>query len=147
MPFPGNELRILLAKHLAAENAHDLDAVLSTLHPDCVFEDLATGQTWRGHAGAASHYRQWWDAFDVAVEPRPEGRSRWCDDGTYVGEARFVGTHRAPIFGVAATERHLDLPFVVLVGFRDGLMASERFYYDGAALLRQIGVPVPKLEP
>ena len=44
----------LIGRHLAAENAQDLEGTLATLHPDCRFEDLATGQTWRGHDGAAA---------------------------------------------------------------------------------------------
>jgi hypothetical protein len=38
----------LARRHLVAENAHDLEATLATLHPDCRFDDLATGQTWHG---------------------------------------------------------------------------------------------------
>ena len=34
----------LLYRHLEAENAQDLEGTLATLHPDCVFEDHATGQ-------------------------------------------------------------------------------------------------------
>ena len=57
----------MLRRHLEAENAHDLDGTLATLHRDCVFTDHATGQIWTGHEGAAAHYRQWWDCFDVEV--------------------------------------------------------------------------------
>lgn len=38
-------LAALIGRHLAAENAQDLPGTLATLHPDCRFEDLATGQT------------------------------------------------------------------------------------------------------
>jgi len=64
-------LAALIGRHLAAENAQDLPETLATLHPDCRFEDLATGQTWRGHDGAAQHYRQWWTTFDVTVKRGP----------------------------------------------------------------------------
>ena len=37
-------------------------------------------------------------------------------------------------------------PFVVVLSFRDGLMLGERFHYDLASLLRQIGAdPIPAL--
>ena len=37
-------------------------------------------------------------------------------------------------------------PFVVVLSFKDGLMLSERFHYDLASLLRQIGAePIPAL--
>jgi hypothetical protein len=57
----------LLKRHLMAENSHDLEATLATLHPECIFRDHATGQVWHGRDGAADHYRQWWNSFDVAV--------------------------------------------------------------------------------
>src|SRR5262245_61695231 len=36
----------LVRRHLTAENAQDLDGTLATLHPECRFEDFATGQVW-----------------------------------------------------------------------------------------------------
>jgi hypothetical protein len=65
----------LLRRHLTAENAHDLDGTLATLHPECRFDDFATGQTWHGREGAAAHYRQWWTTFDVEVQRSAERRS------------------------------------------------------------------------
>jgi hypothetical protein len=40
------QLAALVGRHLAAENGQDLAGTLATLHPDCVFEDFATGQVW-----------------------------------------------------------------------------------------------------
>ncbi len=51
------DLANLVRRHLTAENAQDLPGTLATLHPDCRFDDFATGQSWSGHAGAAAHYR------------------------------------------------------------------------------------------
>jgi hypothetical protein len=37
-------------------------------------------------------------------------------------------------------------PVVVVLSFKDGLMPGERFHYDLASLLRQIGAePIPAL--
>jgi hypothetical protein len=41
----------------------------------------------------------------------------------------------------------LRLPFVVFVGFRDGLIASERFVYDLNGLLAQLGGAAWKAGP
>lgn len=35
----------VLQRHLAAENAHNLEGTLATLHQDCLFEDYATGRS------------------------------------------------------------------------------------------------------
>jgi steroid delta-isomerase-like uncharacterized protein len=125
----------VLRAHVAAENAHRLDDTLATLHPDCIFEDLGQGRVYRRHDGAARHYREWWDGLDVTVVGE---RTSWTDDGHLLAEARFKGTHVGEFLGVASTGRSIALPFVVVVGFRDNLMFSERFYYNPAALLSQL---------
>ena len=80
-------LAALIGRHLAAENAQDLPGTLATLHADCRFEDLATGQTWHGHDGAARHYGQWWTTFDVTVKRGPGQLSAWTADDGYIAEA------------------------------------------------------------
>ena len=140
------DLAALVRRHLEAENAHDLEGTLATLHPECAFEDFATGQRWRGHAGAADHYRQWWDTFDVGVR-RGEGQlGGWSPDGFYMAEATWHGRHVGRFLGIEATGRAIVQPFVVVLTFKDGLMLGERFHYDLASLLRQIGPdPLPAL--
>lgn len=136
----------LLHRHLEAENAQDLDGTLATLHPDCVFQDHATGQMWRGHSGAADHYRQWWTTFDVTVNRRADQSAGWPDENTFIAEATWDGRHVGDFLGIAASGRKIAQRFVVTVGFRDGLMISERFHYDLASLLRQIGgTAVPEI--
>jgi steroid delta-isomerase-like uncharacterized protein len=136
----------LLRRHLAAENAHDLDGTLATLHPECRFEDFATGQIWLGHAGAAAHYRQWWTTFDVEVQRGSSQRTYWTEDDCYIAEATWHGRHVGRFLGLNASNRPIVQPFVVMITFRGGLMASERFHYDLASLLRQIAAdPIPAL--
>lgn len=132
-------LAALLQRHVAAENAQDLEGTLATLHRDCLFEDHATGQVWRGHDGAADHYRQWWRTFDVTVE-RSVGQSAfWGSDTAYVTEATWQGTHIGSFLGIPASGKVITQPFVVFITFRNGLMAGEKFYYDLASLARQLG--------
>ena len=136
----------LVRRHLAAENAQDLDGTLATLHPDCRFEDLATGQVWLGRDGAASHCRQWWITFDVTVKRGPDQRASWTEDGAYIAEATWHGRHVGRFLGIEPTGKTVIQPFIVILSFRDGLMLGERFHYDLASLLRQIGPdPIPAL--
>lgn len=134
------EIGALLRRHVEAENAHDLERTLATLHPDCVFEDVAFGLVWRGHEGAARHYRQWWDAFGLRFREGEAGALHLASGGTVVAEGRFAGRHVGPFHGLAPTGLAVDFRFVVVVDFRDGLMAGERFFYDRATLARQLGV-------
>jgi hypothetical protein len=136
----------LVRRHLAAENAQDLPGTLLTLHPECRFEDFATGQVWVGHDGAAAHYRHWWSTFDVEVRRGEGQRNSWIGDDGYIAEATWHGRHIGPYLGLAPSGRAIVQPFVVVLSFKDGLMLGERFHYDLASLLRQIGAePIPAL--
>ncbi|MGY4101493.1 hypothetical protein ACW2Q0_18355 [Nocardia sp. R16R-3T] len=42
--------------------------------------------------------------------------------------------------GLAPTGKTIEIPFVVVVNFRDDLMLSERLYWDQAAVLSQLGL-------
>lgn len=127
----------LTQRHVAAENAHDMEATLGTLHPDCVFEDFAMGRVWRGHAGATAHYRDWWSGLDTEVLPR--GRRAFLNDGSMIAETGFRCRHIGTFLGVPATGHVFELPFVVVVSYRDGLMHGERFYYSLDRLLAGLG--------
>ena len=128
----------LVARHVAAESAHDMAGTLATLHPECVFEDLAMGRVWRGHEGARDHYHEWWNGLDTTVE---SGRRAWADDGSLIAETGFSCRHIGPFLGVPATQRLFKLRFVVIVSFKAGLMMGERFYYSLDELLEHLGQP------
>jgi len=123
--------------HVEAENKHLLTETINTLHPECVFEDIPLGQIFKGREGAAEYYQTWWNAFEIIVEPNRG--IQWTIDGNMVAESRYVGTHTGDFFGLKSTGRPIDLPFVVIIGFREGLMLGERFYYNLPYLLGQLG--------
>lgn len=130
-------------RHLAAENAQDMEGTLATLHRDCLFEDLPLNKTFRGIDGARSYYQELWKAFDVTVKSR---QRHWSTEGNLIAETTFVGPHRDEFLGIPASGRSIELPLVVIVTFRDGLMLGERFYYDLSLLFRQIGAQsIPKV--
>jgi steroid delta-isomerase-like uncharacterized protein len=127
---------VVLKKHVAAETAFDLHATLATLTADCVFEDMPSGETFHGHDGVARYYREWWDAFgnvpadSVLYVPSPD---------RLIVETQFVGTHRGVFRGAAPSGSPIRLAVAIFVSFREGLMCGERFYYDRATLMQQIG--------
>ncbi len=124
--------------HVEAENKHLLAETINTLHSECVFEDIPLGQIYKGREGAAEYYQTWWNAFGIIV--KPNRGIQWTIDGNMVAESRYVGTHTGEFFGLKATGRSIDLPFVVIIGFKEGLMLGERFYYNLPYLLDQLGV-------
>ena len=136
------DLEQLVATHLAAENEHRLEDTLATLHEECLFEDRALGQVFHGRKGAGEYYTTWWSAFDVVVKGE---KRHWTSEPVLIAETRYQGTHIGEFLGIPATGRPIDFSLAVIITFRDGLMAGERFYYDLATLLRQMGVnEIPK---
>lgn len=127
--------REVLRRHLEAETAFDMPGTLATLTEDCLFEDVPTGETYRGRDAIARYYREWWDAF--AITP-VDIRSQITSPASLVVETRFRGVHRGAFRGMPATNRPLDLPVAIFITLRDRLMSGERFYYDRATLLAQI---------
>ena len=71
-------IRELFLRHCDRELAGDVDAVLETLTPDCLYELPQTGQRWEGHAGARRFYEELltafpdnsWEIHDVVVGPQ-----------------------------------------------------------------------------
>jgi steroid delta-isomerase-like uncharacterized protein len=126
----------IVSTHLGFENKHLLSETIATLHPDCVFEDLPLGLTYKGHTGAAEYYKTWWQAFSIEVK----GIARhWTTEGNMVAETTYLGVHDGSFHGLPATGRTIELRLAVVIGFRDGLMLGERFYYDLSSLLSQLG--------
>lgn len=140
------KLAALLRTHVAAEDAHCMQDILATLHQDCIFEDTATGQIFRGRSGAAAYYQQWWDALGLVSSRETEDRTYWTEEGSHVGQGRFQGVHTGLFLGIPATVKRVNFRCVVFVSFRSGLISGKKFYYDLAALLSQIGavnLPLP----
>jgi SnoaL-like domain len=87
------EVRELYKRHSIAEDARDLDGLISTLTPDCVYELVQTGHRWEGHDGARRFYTELLTAFpDIRFDLRdivigPQGV---CE------EAEVTATQRAP---------------------------------------------------
>ena len=70
--------------------------------------------------------------------------SRTLGQDQLVDEMIFSFTHSQEmpwmLPGVPPTHRHVDIPLVVVVGFREGKLAHERIYWDQASVLKQIGL-------
>jgi carboxymethylenebutenolidase len=70
--------------------------------------------------------------------------SRTLGQDQLVDEMIFSFTHTEEmpwmLPGVPPTHRHVDIPLVVVVGFREGKLAHERIYWDQASVLKQIGL-------
>ncbi len=62
-PGEHEKIRRLWIDHSKAEDARDLDGLIATLAPDCVYELMWTGERWEGHDGARRFYMELLGAF------------------------------------------------------------------------------------
>lgn len=130
------QIRSLWIKHSKAEDARDLQGLIDTLAPDCVYEIVPTGQRWEGHAGAREFYLSFLGAFpdvafamsDIVIGPQ----------GVFE-VTQMRGTHRGPWGGVPPTGRTVRLTVIIHFPWdpRSQRFAGERIYFDRTALAAQ----------
>jgi carboxymethylenebutenolidase len=77
--------------------------------------------------------------------------SRTIGEDQIVDEMVFKFTHSIPMDwvlpGIPPTGKHVEVPLVAIVGFRDGKLAHEHIYWDQASVLVQIGLLDPAKLP
>ena len=77
-PATHRTIRRLWQRHSIAEDRRDIDGLVATLTPDCVYEIVGTGLRWEGHAGARAFYTELFAAFpdnhfaltDIVIGPQ-----------------------------------------------------------------------------
>jgi predicted ester cyclase len=133
-PAVHRRIRRLWQRHSIAEDRRDIDGLIATLTPDCVYELVPTGQRWEGHAGARAFYEELFAAF-------PDNRFSLTDivigpQGVFE-VATLEATHRAPFAGLAATNEPVRLTVAILFPWDPELarFQGERIFLDRAALL------------
>jgi carboxymethylenebutenolidase len=138
------EMEQLWSEHLDGEfAAKDVEATLETMTDDAVVNHVPVDTGGRGKNELRSFYR---DVFIPGWPPEQQMQitNRVVGDEQLVDELHASFRHEVPMEwflpGVAPTGRLVEVDFVVVVGFRDGLIASERIYWDHAAVLRQVGL-------
>ena len=127
------DVRELYKKHSVAEDARDLEGLISTLTPDCVYELVQTGHRWEGHDGAARFYMELLAAFpdihfdltDIVIGPQ----------GVYE-EADVTGTHEADWLGFPPSGERLTWKVGILFPWdpQRRLFRGERIYTGGLPL-------------
>ncbi|MGH2708626.1 MAG: ester cyclase [Actinomycetota bacterium] len=114
-------VRRLWITHAKAELTRDIEGLIATLTPDCVYELVGTGERWEGHEGARAFYGGFFEAFpdsdiratDLVIGP--QGVS-------LVAEMR--ATHLGRWRGAEPTGKPIHLQFIVHFPWDE---ATERF--------------------
>jgi carboxymethylenebutenolidase len=136
------ELERLWSEHLDGEfGTKDVEATLATMVDDAYINHMPVNTGGHGKQELRAFYRDvfipsWPD--DLQIQPV----NRVVGDNQIVDELHASFTHAKPMEwflpGVAPTNRKVEVDMVVVVQFRDDLIACERIYWDHATVLRQV---------
>lgn len=122
-------------------NARDLDQVAAIVADDFELEDIPGRFTLHGPEGMRAWLNNW-----IVAAPDAYADLRWIiGDGEWVATEHFgTATHTGPLQTpkgeLPATGRKIELWFAENCLVRDGKIVKMRVFYDGAAVLRQLGL-------
>jgi carboxymethylenebutenolidase len=131
-------------EHISYEfSTRDVSSTIATMVEDAYVNHVPVMTGGYGHDALRRFYKE------DFISPMPADTSiqlvsRTLGQDQLVDEIIFSFTHTEEmpwmLPGIPPTHRHVDIPLVVVVGFRDGKLAHERIYWDQASVLKQIGL-------
>jgi carboxymethylenebutenolidase len=139
-----DEMERLWAEHIRHEFVtKDVEATLATMVEDATVNHVPVNTGGVGKAQLRAFYRDvfigsWPADLQMTTTNRVLGHDQLVEED----HLRFTHANRMEWFlpGVPATNRLVEVDFVVVVQFRDGKLAHERIYWDHATVLRQTGL-------
>jgi carboxymethylenebutenolidase len=137
-------LNDLWDEHVRDEFAtRDPEATLATMVPDAYVNHVPVMTGGVGRDALRDFYSRLFIPQmppDTAIVPvsRTIGTDRLVDEMVF----RFTHTVEMEwmLPGVPPTGRHVEIPLVVVIHFRDGKLAHEHIYWDQASVLVQLGL-------
>jgi predicted ester cyclase len=134
--FDRAELRAikrLWVRHSIAEDRRDIDGLVATLAPDCVYEIVPTGQRWERHDGARRFYTELFAAF-------PDNRFALSE--IVVGPqgvfevATLTGTNDGPWAGAPPSGLPVALQVLILFPWdrATNRFSGERIWFDRGSI-------------
>lgn len=128
-PAEVRRIKRLWVRHSIAEDRRDIDGLVATLTPDCVYEIAVTGQRWDGHDGARAFYSELFAAFpdnafalsEIVIGPQ----------GVFE-VATLTGTNEAPWAGMPPSGMAVAVEVLILFPWdpATGLFRGERIWFD-----------------
>ncbi len=134
----------LWEEHTAHEFAtRDTEATLATMVDDAYVNHVPVLTGGHGKPALRAFYSR-----DFISKMPPDTTltpiSRTVGEDQLVDEMIFAFTHTMEmpwmLPGVPPTGKHVEIPLVAIVRFRDGKLAHEHIYWDQASVLKQIGL-------
>jgi carboxymethylenebutenolidase len=134
----------LWEEHISHEfSTRDVGSTIATMVKDAYVNHVPVLTGGYGHEALRRFYAEDFITSmpaDTTIRPisRTLGQDQLVDEMIF----SFTHTEEMPwmLPGVPPTHRRVEIPLVVVVGFREGKLAHERIYWDQASVLKQIGL-------
>jgi steroid delta-isomerase-like uncharacterized protein len=122
----------------AAWSGKDPDAFLQVCATGVSYEDPLTSGPLRGAPELARHASRLWAAFpDARLERTGE---RLAGERFVAAPAKLLGTHRAPLEGLPATNKFIVVHCIVYCEVERDLIYRARAFFDVYGAATQLGV-------
>ena len=130
----------IVEEHMRAENDHDVEGIMRTFGENPTF--VLNGNTFTGQDSIRAMYEDFgFGRRGGFANIHVEVSRRHISDDAVILEATLSGEHTNTWQGIPATGRKVEVPLCAVFTFdREGKLAGERVYLDGALLLTQVGV-------
>lgn len=137
--------REVIRSFFDAFNAGDLDRAESMVSDDFELLDAAVSQVFHGRHGC----RQWLASFRTALPDAHAELGNVLAEGSlvaaeHVGRGTQDGPFWTPAGTIPPTGRRIELRIGEFFEVRDGKIARLTAYYDGATMMRQLGLLPPQ---
>ena len=103
---------------------------------DIVFTVMGTDTVVKGRVEVEQFIRFF---HQIAFDAEPVVKRAYFDDGHAAAEFEFVGTHIGEFMGVAASGRHVELPYMAAYDVVGTKITALRLYMAMDQLMRLIG--------
>jgi steroid delta-isomerase-like uncharacterized protein len=139
---PGQDAALdVIARHFAAENAHDIAATLATYTDDVVWDDVAhPACPVRGKAATALMYE---GILAAIPDLHLERITRFASGDHVVDESLATGHVLGSFLGADGGGAPVSFRMLHVFDLRDGLISREQAWFDTAGVLRQIAEHAP----
>ena len=128
----------LIDRWEAAWSSKDAEAFEPVCSLDVHYEDPATPEPLEGVEALAAHAARLWAAFpDARLERTGE---RLSSERYFAAPCKLLGTHRAPLEGLPASNRFVVVHCVVYAEVKDGVVFRARAFFDLYDAAVQLGV-------
>lgn len=128
----------LVDRWQSAWSGKDPDAFAPVCAAELHYEDPLTVEPLEGVEALAAHAAQLWEGFpDVRLERTGQ---RLTGDGFLAAPCKLLGTHRAPLAGLPATNRFVVVHCVFYCQLDHGRFLRVRAFFDLYDAATQLGI-------